>query len=157
MSPQLKYKIRAFILLTVFSLNTVAGFACSVGLNLGYNTTHHEEKENNAQLPHTHVESHKGKHGHSHSAPVVSGLQLTTESKDCCSSQVNSFALLDKSIPVDNGFLKVPVSVIFSIAHFFILEKGEPELAISRNFGPVRRRHSLYDTNIRIAIQSFQI
>ncbi|HEY5631199.1 MAG TPA: hypothetical protein VIR31_03660, partial [Nitrososphaeraceae archaeon] len=55
MTRQVKNKIRALALLTVFSLNTVAGFACSVGVDMGYNAHHHE-----------HGKKHLHKHEHQH-------------------------------------------------------------------------------------------
>ena len=34
-------QLKAAFLLIVFALNTVLGFACSMGLDMGYNKSHH--------------------------------------------------------------------------------------------------------------------
>lgn len=38
-------QIKASLLLTVFAINTVVGFACSVGVDMGFNTKHHGKEE----------------------------------------------------------------------------------------------------------------
>ena len=43
----------------VFSLNTVIGFACAVGINMGFNTTHHHEEEATEAVVHIHKDGKK--------------------------------------------------------------------------------------------------
>ena len=54
-SPSIQLK--AAFLLIVFSLNTVVGFACSVGLEMGFNSSHHQEEK--AAITHKHDNSHQ--------------------------------------------------------------------------------------------------
>lgn len=145
MSHQAKYKIIAAFLLFVFSMNTIAGFACSLGIDMGYNAQHHShEKQELAKT-------------HSHSDAGISLANISPAQEDCCSGPVNSFAQLDKSVPYNDLHVKPPVFSILSICHFLITGKAEPELDGSSKFGFIQRWRPLDDTDIRIAIQSFQI
>lgn len=53
-------QLKAAFLLTVFALNTVVGFACSLGVDMGFNSGHHEEKPTKA----VHVHADGKKHIH---------------------------------------------------------------------------------------------
>ncbi len=150
MTQQFKNKIRAIVLLMVFSLNTVAGFACSVGVDMGYNTNHHKRiKPDHGKIHHDHANSHLHKR--------FSGNNLKAITDDCCSGQVNSFQKLDKSLSYNNLLLQAAVSILNTPAAFFFLTTIEYRLAGNSRFGFVRRSCSFDDTDIRIAIQSFQI
>jgi hypothetical protein len=153
MTLQKKNMIKAIFLLMVFSLNTLAGFACSLGVDMGYNSEHHKHDK------HAHEKGHKHEagHSHSHSHYKYSGPGFSKPTNDCCSNQVNSFALLDKSIVHNNLSLKVPIFYIFSVLQFIREEKEEPGISVNSRFQFVRRSCSLDDTDIRISIQSFQI
>src|SRR5689334_8615019 len=48
MKSGLKNSIRAALLLVVFSLNTVIGFACSIGIDMGFNSTHHSSENHSS-------------------------------------------------------------------------------------------------------------
>ena len=142
MSHQRKYKFIAALLLIVFSLNTLAGFACSVGIDLGYNVKHH-------------VSDQKQKHCHTNQ--FVSSIKIRGVNDDCCTNQVHSFALLDKSVAYNNLLLEAPALSIATRTNSFISDRCEPGFRINSGFQFVRRSCSLDDTDIRIAIQSFQI
>src|SRR5882757_4460955 len=62
-------KLKAAFLLVVFALNTVVGFACSMGVNMGFNSHHH----------------HQEKHQHDHGED------------NCCNDSVIKFQNLDKN------------------------------------------------------------
>jgi hypothetical protein len=149
-----KNKVRAVFLLSVFSLNTLAGFACSVGIDLYYNTNHHSHSLNSHVKTHTHDSKHQHKHSHTE-VDMQSGDQ--PEKDDCCTDEVTKFAQLDKSVA--NCFLLQAPVFIKIIPEFYLLSTLQPVQAISvnSNFQFVRRSCSIYDTDIRIAIQSFQI
>lgn len=145
--------IKAIFLLMVFSLNTLAGFACSLGVDMGYNSEHHKHDK------HAHEKGHKHELGHSHGhlQYKYSGPRFSNPSDDCCTNQVKSFAQLDKSVVHNNLLLKVPIFYIFSVRKFINEEKDELGISVNSRFQFVRRSCSLDDTDIRIAIQSFQI
>lgn len=46
----------------VFSLNTIVGFACSLGLDMGYNSKHHEEDAETEAVVHIHKDGKKHIH-----------------------------------------------------------------------------------------------
>ena len=41
MSTSIYIQLKAALLLLVFGLNTIIGFACAVGVDMGFNTSHH--------------------------------------------------------------------------------------------------------------------
>jgi ABC-type nickel/cobalt efflux system permease component RcnA len=141
----------------VFSLNTVAGFACSIGVDMGYNTNHHEKVEAN---PHSHSKSHSHdaahQHKHSHKTSGVS-FNNVKGSDDCCANDVASFIKLDKSIVSNNLNLQQPIFLLAFTVSYFSGNIGNPETYIKAKFPYLRRWRPPDDTDIRIAIQSFQI
>ncbi|MFN2439938.1 MAG: hypothetical protein ABR503_12115 [Chitinophagaceae bacterium] len=156
MSQKKKYKVIAAFLLMVFSLNTLAGFACSIGIDMGYNSTHHKHEKKG------HVKAHQdsGSKLSHESNPCHKDIPVPIKresSKDCCANQVNSFAQLDKSLTQNNLLLQAPVFFIATVTKFCISYCETFELKRNIGFQFVRRSCSTYDTDIRIAIQSFQI
>ena len=149
MTRQLKNKIRASILLTVFSLNTVAGFACSVGVDLGYNKHHHEHHDKVTG----HHEEYNG-----HYDEMKAGKEVSKPQHDCCSDGVAKFTLLDKSSTTSvTHQLQAPVVILtFSTSNFLPFLK-EPILPVNSDFKFVRRSCFLNDTDPQITIRRFQI
>lgn len=151
MTLQRKNKIRAFILLTVFSLNTVAGFACSIGLNMGYNAHHHEG----------HATTHETRECHQHQMccllTVVALSKAKAPNDDCCSGQVNSFARMDKSVAYNNLLIKAPLFSPSEYTDIFAIQKEETGITVNSRFQFVRRSCFLNDTNIQLSIRRFQI
>lgn len=147
-------KVKALFLLLVFSLNTVAGFACSVGLNMGYNAHHHEHGK-----PHVHKYP-QGRHNHKHrhhQHATTAKLSVAGADNDCCANSVAKFTLLDKSVPDNSLKLQAPVFLLAFTTALLSLTDKEPGVAVNSRFQFVRRSCFLNDTDLRIAIQSFQI
>jgi|SRR5829696_7925653 len=160
MTRQQKNRIRALLLLMVFSLNTVAGFACSIGVDMGYNTNHHEQGEAKSQShskPHSHDVAHQHKHKHSHDASAARINNVKNANDDCCANDVASFIKLDKSVVSNNLDLQQPVFLLAFTASYFSGNIGNSEIYTKAKFPYQRRWRSPDDTDIRIAIQSFQI
>ena len=153
MTLRKKNMITALFLLMVFSLNTLAGFACSIGVDMGYNSRHHKHEK------HYHEKGKKNEAGltHGYLNFKYTGPGFSNPSDDCCANQVNSFAKLDKILANDIYSIKIPISYIFS--YLKINREGNNDTGISVNsrFQLVRRSCSLDDTDIRISIQSFQV
>ncbi|RYY00508.1 MAG: hypothetical protein EOO53_21775 [Gammaproteobacteria bacterium] len=159
MSRQQKNRIRALLLLMVFSLNTVAGFACSMGVDMGYNTKHHEHQEikpHSHSKPHSHDAAHQHKHNHSHK-PSGASINNLKNTDDCCANDVTSFIKLDKSVVSNNLLLQQPIFFLAFTASFFSSNVSNIETSIKGKFPYLRRWRPPNDTDIRIAIQSFQI
>lgn len=55
-------KLKAAFLLVVFATNTIVGFACSLGLDMGYNSAHHEEDATTEAVVHIHKDGKKHIH-----------------------------------------------------------------------------------------------
>lgn len=171
-------KVRAVFLLTVFSINTVVAFACSLGLNMGYNQKHHEEKTGEKMVStqsHHHTPGIKSnhhspaQHGHEdtpklgHSLPSTRSHdnaaahqceQGNTGQDDCCTGNAVKFQAEDKKIqPLQDFAIKLPVFVAF-LSAFLGLDLAPLE-AIAGNKFHVPQVHPPPD--IRIAIQSFLI
>ena len=163
MKQQWKNKIKAFILLLVFSLNTVVGFACSIGIDMGYNSSHHQHGSSHSpEKGHSHKSGHKHSHGAAHNHgdqhkhTTASGTSKNTKD-DCCANDVTKFIQLDKSVVNTYLDLQVPIFLVALTSIFFQHSLNYNNLANSSGLLPLRRSCSIYDTDIRIAIQSFQI
>ncbi len=80
-------QLKAIFLLIVFSMNMIIGFACAVGIDMWFKTSHHEETE---------IMGHEGSHHHDESDKD----HKSKEGKDnCCNDQVIEFFQVDKSFP----------------------------------------------------------
>ena len=55
-------QLNAAFLLVVFSMNTIVGFACSLGLDMGYNSKHHGEDAATEAVVHIHKDGKKHVH-----------------------------------------------------------------------------------------------
>lgn len=112
-----KIRLSAVFLLVTFSLNPIIGFACSMGLDLGYNSRHHahnngeEHQHNGVDHPPSildHHHDHEGNNSHSHQKQINShqhsdgniSCSTFTSSGDgnCCNDLVVDFQTFDKAI-----------------------------------------------------------
>jgi hypothetical protein len=55
-------KLKAGFLLAVFALNTVVGFACSMGMDMGFSSKHHQDDE--SKDPTVHIQQDGKRHIH---------------------------------------------------------------------------------------------
>lgn len=146
-------QFKAALLLLLFSLNTLIGFACSLGLNMGYNEHHHQAEV----APPT---SHSAHHAHGseqkhHEDKKQHHHESEKNDDDCCSHGVTSFNLLNKTVPqqvqlVHPGFTIAFTPVWFDSGIFTYIN-------VTKNIKPYVRSHHPPIPDIRIAIQSFQI
>ncbi|MBE7170101.1 MAG: hypothetical protein INR73_05890 [Williamsia sp.] len=152
MTSRQRNKIRAFFLLVVFSLNTIMGFACSLGVDMGYNSKHHAHENHSPANSHSHTSSHK----HVHAKPFISGITLKASNDDCCTGGATRFALVDKSLsnPVQ---LQAPAFFIEIRDLFLPYLNDEAGNTVNTRFQFVRRSCFLNDIDIHTAIRRFQI
>lgn len=150
MSNNIPIKLKAALLLTVFALNTVIGFACSAGLNMGFNSKHHhhddeEQQEHKIEGTHHHDETSAVDHHHNESNG--------SEKDGCCNDSVIKFQQSDKNFSPNAGIaFDAPVFIIvnnFLTVHILQPANHPVQKLAFPNF------HSPPD--IRIVIQSFQI
>lgn len=148
-------QLKAAILLTVFALNTVVSFACSLGLKMGYNNHHHEQESKAATSGHHHEGAVAAHHSHHHNEVAAGHHQNDVPEKDdCCNKNAVQIQHADKSLVHAAGFIiKAPVFVAFMSAYLGLEMKHDKLITGVRYF--VSRYYPPPD--IRIAIQSFQI
>jgi hypothetical protein len=150
-----KYKIIAVFLLTVFSLNTLAGFACSVGVDMGYNSRHHHDEEMTEATVHVHEKENNHKHSKSHKHDGGNNHDKSKEDKDnCCNDKVAMLGQVDKTIPQSLNIIHPIFLIAFFDSYYSVLPSYSDIVKDIKQF--VRSYHPPI-SNIRIAIQSFQI
>lgn len=162
MTKQGKNKIRALFLLSIFSLNTVVGFACSLGFDLGFNSKHHHGEETAEAVVHIHadgkkhIHQEKGSHDHSksHQQNETGNHHKPDKEKDnCCSDKVAQLVQIDKSVPQSLTI----AHPIFLNTFFDIFYNAVLPLDIIKDIKQFVRSYHPPISKIRIAIQSFQI
>ena len=150
MNRNTSIQLKAALLLMVFGLNTVVGFACAMGLDMGFNRHHHEEE--GSPVIHVHADGKK----HQHNREAGKHHKSKDEKDDCCNDKVAKFEQLDKSVPQP---IKVALHSVFFTGYpsaFYIADVLYPsQITVSiKQF--VRSYHPPI-SDIRIAIQSFQV
>jgi hypothetical protein len=163
MSSCRKYRIIAAFLLTVFSLNTVLGFACSIGVNMGYNSRHHNDEETTEPVVHIHKDGKKHIHyeekkGHAHDKSrhhdQANSNNSNGKKDNCCNDKVLQIQQLEKTVPQTLDITH-PIFLIAFVNAFYNVPL--PTLDIVRNIKQFVRSYHPPISDIRIAIQSFQI
>lgn len=142
----------------VFALNTVVGFACSVGINMGFNAEHHSGKASNASA-HRHRADKSPtdpakEQSHQHHQAKHGGTSKSSE-RDCCTDQVKEFHDLDKSVPASKTIFHQIFFTAFLAGYFY--NSSLPHYDIVKDTGFFVRSHHPPIPKIRLAIQSFQI
>lgn len=153
MKRNISIQVKAALLLIVFSMNMVLGFTCAVGIDMGFNTKHHEDET--AAIPvHDHADGKKHQHNdeatnHHHDS------KENSEKGGCCNDGVIKFQILDKTFAQNsNVAINTPVFVAMLSSYFGIdifkqTQTSTPKYIV-RFFHPP-------PPDIRILIQSFQI
>lgn len=164
MIHQQKYKVKAIFLLSVFSLNTVVGFACSVGADMGFNSKPHHGEESTEAVVHIHPDGkehihYEKKNSQDHKKTQhhdqANNHHKSKEGKDnCCNDQVLKFEQLDKSVPYSLKIIHPTFLIVFIDAFYNV---ALPTSDIVKNIKQFVRSYHPPISSIRIAIQSFQI
>lgn len=130
-------------------MNTVIGFACAVGLDMGFNSHHHDESIIEVSENHHHDKSH-------HQDEAKIHHHQTNNGKDnCCNDEVMKFQQVDKNIATSISLIN-PLFFTSFLASFYNIDYFFPNTRISDNTYYDRTHHPPIP-DIRIAIQSFQI
>lgn len=156
-------RLKAAFLLMVFSLNTVVGFACSIGIDMGFNTKHHHDEATTEPAVHVHADGKKHVHhkevsGHHHQHKEVADNDHKSkgEKDNCCNDGVMKITQLDKAVPQSVSIALHPIFFTAFVSSFYyvdILYSSQVNTSI-KHF--VRSYHPPI-SDIRIAIQSFLI
>ena len=162
MKFDISIQVKALILLLVFSLNTVVGFACSVGLDMGFNSNHHRSEESTEAIVHIHSDGKKHIHSEKKTDHKTSrhheqdnDHRKSKEGKnDCCNDQVLKFEQLDKSVSYSLHIIHPTFLIAFFDSFYDVTVSRSDIVKDIKQF--VRSYHPPI-SNVRIAIQSFQI
>jgi len=156
-------QIKAALLLFVFGLNTIVGFACSVGVDMGFNSGHHHD-EATVAVVHIHKDGKKhvhhdkkntSAHTKSHHDALSNRHENPQQGKDdCCNDKVLKFEQLDKSVP--HSFNAIHPTFLITFFDVFY-DIALPSPGIVKNIRQFARSYHPPIPDIRIAIQSFQI
>ena len=147
-------QFKAAFLLFIFSLNMVVGFACAIGVDMEFNTTHHHDTD--AVKIHTHADGKKHEHHNKVNEHHEKKNNTKNEEKEgCCNDAVVKISQTDKAFPQSNTVVQ---AIFFStfIASFYNIDifsfsqiAGNSKYFLQNYHPPI--------ADIRIAIQSFQI
>ena len=136
-------RLKAAFLLIVFSMNMIIGFACTVGMDMGFNSPHHEESS---------IASSASMHHH---GVNIKNHQTKNNKDNCCNDEVMQFQKIDKALASSINVIN-PVSFTSYVASFYNIDILSHSTQISDIKYFVRSHHPPIP-DIRIAIRSFQI
>lgn len=146
-------QIKAVFLLIVFSLNIGVGFACSLGVDMDFNRSHHENETTTS----AHKDSHKhAKPHHEHNEVADVGHSSEDGKDNCCKDEVAKLSKADKLTPKSFDFAIHPEFVAALISTFYQFNVLPSDLHTPDNKFFARSHHPPRP-DIRVAIQSFQI
>ena len=158
-------KLKATFLMAVLALNSVVGFACSVGLDMGFNSKHHHDDEAMEAVVHIHKDGkkhiHQEKkeshdHDKSHQHEEANNNHQSGNAQDgCCNDKVRNFEQLDKSVPNSLSVVHPIFFTAFVAAYFHISVLLYTDIV--KDIKQFVRSYHPPIPDIRIAIQSFQI
>ncbi len=153
-------QLEAAFLSIVFSLNTVIGFACSMGMDLGLNVSHHQDEAVTKIPEHVHADGKRHEHQNNaskHHGEATGHDHTSKEGKDnCCADKVVKFAQVDKSLSPSFDFQSNTIFITTFVSLFYNIDI----LAASQVTKSIKyfvQSHHPPISDIRIAIQSFQI
>lgn len=153
MKPNKTIQLKAIFLLIVFSLNTLVGFACAVGMNMGFNKKHHHHETVSHSGASHHHEKGTAHHHHHHDKELTK--KNAAEHDNCCSENATQLSASDKLLAQTiNSGIETPVALVFL---HFLYSSDLSSLTQDITKIPVVRPFVLNSRGIRVSIQSFQI
>ncbi len=152
MSKALTIQLKAAFLLIVFGMNTLVGFACAMGVNMSFNTSHHHDEE--AIEVHVHANGEKHHH-HDKAEEHHYDKQDGSKKDDCCHDKVVKLTQTDKSVPQAGNIITSLFFTAFISSYYTINIVYASQVTISTKYFVLGHHPPISD--IRIAIQSFLI
>lgn len=159
MKNQLSIQIKTSLLLFVFLLNTMVVFACSLGIDTEFNSSHHQEKTASSASHHHEEEVHHHENKTSNSPDHHHSKEVKHDENaadSCCKDEAVKFAKADKLSPQAPHLEINPFFFPTLLANFFNLNILDGVSYVFTNKFFVLGHHPPIP-DIRIAIQSFQI
>lgn len=170
MKPIRAIQYKALFLLVTFSMNTVVGFACAMGVDMGFNSKHHshDSGKHHEHSNADHHDEHDGNNSHSHQHGTISHhhseantdintVSFTSQDEEnCCKDFVVGFNSLDKLLVKQNSTQqKITWLSPFIISPFIIEASNAKGYVLHLRIPPREIDYSPPD--IRVFIQSFLI
>ena len=151
-------QFKAAFLMMVFSLNTIIGFACAVGIDMGFNSTHHHDEEATEISVHVHADGKKHIHHEAakHHDEVDNDHHKSNGKDNCCNDKVIKFNEVDKSASHSLNASVNPIFFTVFVSSFYTVNVLYTSYINTSIKYFVRSYHPPI-SNIRIEIQSFQI
>ena len=140
----------------VFSLNTVIGFACAVGIDMKFNTSHHHEEEATEAVVHIHKDGKKHVHHEKSDHDQVNNHKGQNGKDNCCNEKIIKFNEIDKSASHSLNASISPIFFTTFLASFYNIRLFYTSYIDTGIKYFVRSYHPPIP-DIRIQIQSFQI
>lgn len=140
MTSRSSIRYKAAFMLTVFALNTVVAFACSVGIDMGFNRSHHDHP--NVRVGHLPKEKHShGRHSHKtdhkHTESAASHKHKSSDQDNCCNKTAIELQKFDKSSSHSpNPVIKVPVLLPLLFVFAGIELQAEIDPVLNKTFIP---------------------
>lgn len=164
MKPSTTIKYKALFLLVSFSLNSVVGFACSLGVDMGFNSDHHSHGSGK-QHEHSDADHHEhdGTNSHQHEAKThhhtdnhSNTVSFTSQNEDnCCKDFVVGFQSMDKMLAKQIRAQQKITDISPFIVVFIAEANNAKDFVLHLRIPPREVDHSPPD--IRVFIQSFLI
>jgi len=174
MKRNISIQLKAAFLLIVFAMNTVVGLACAVGVDMSFNTKHHDVEKIIKTSIHVHLDGHKHehnnvankakhehgkvankhKHEHGNEANKHKHEEKKAPEKDgCCTDEVVKLQNSEKTLAAKT-VIDIPAFVailsIFIGTELYNITKSFPHKSIIRFFYPP-------PPDILLSIQKFQV
>lgn len=132
------------------------GFACAIGIDMGFNTTHHHGEKVTDAVIHIHKDGKKHVHlneDRKHNDEAYDHKEKS-DKDNCCNDKVVKITQLDKTLPqflsaISPVFFTTFISSFYNIDPLFTSQNVSNKYFVRSHHPPIR--------DIRIAIQSFQI
>jgi hypothetical protein len=125
------------------------GFACAIGVDMGFNTLHHEEEETAVSV---HVHANGAKHLHEE---AENKHKDNDKNDDCCNDKVLKIFQTDKAVPQFDKLISPIFATAFIPVYHTINISYPSQVSTSNKYYVLGHHPPIHD--IRIAIQSFQI
>jgi len=151
-NKNISIQLKAGFLIFVFAINSLIGFACAIGLDMGFNI-HHEEEVTKISL-HVHADGKKHLH-HKEASKHHHDEKDTSKKDDCCKDKVVKLSQEDKAVPQLSKLI-IPVFCTAFVAVYHTINIFYSSQVSTANKYYVRGHHPPI-ADIRISIQSFQI
>jgi ABC-type nickel/cobalt efflux system permease component RcnA len=149
MKGNISIQLKAAFLIMVFSMNTIIGFAFALGVDMGFNSKHHHDHDEEVHVDCKEQQHNDEETKHHHESKEDS------EKGGCCNEGVIKFQNLEKNLNQNNTqviYVHVFVTMLsnFWSINIFNCDKALPQQYKVSVFHPP-------PTDILIAIQRFQI